>query len=48
MAASYSIIILSCDNDLHLAKHIDQSFDVLMTTDEALCMQALWRNKTQP
>ena len=47
MAASYSIIILSCDNDLHLAKHIDQSFDVLMTTDEALCMQALSANKHQ-
>lgn len=47
MAASYSIVILGCDNDLHLAEHVDQSFDVLMAQDEAECIQALSDKKYQ-
>jgi CheY-like chemotaxis protein len=47
MAASYSIVILGCDNDLHIAKNIDQSFEVLMITDEAQCLQALSEQKCQ-
>jgi CheY-like chemotaxis protein len=41
MAASYSIIVLGCDNDLHLEKHLDQSFDAHITSDEAGCLHAL-------
>lgn len=47
MAASYSIIVLSCDNDLQIAEHIDQSFEILITPDEAQCMQALSDKKHQ-
>jgi CheY-like chemotaxis protein len=41
MAASYSVIVLGCDNDLHLEKHLDESFDVLVASDEAGCLYAL-------
>ena len=47
MAASYSIVILGCDNDLQLAEHVDQSFEVLMVKDEAQCLQALSDKKHQ-
>ncbi|OUS37680.1 hypothetical protein A9R00_10950 [Oleispira antarctica] len=47
MAASYSIVILGCDNDLQLAEHVDQSFEVLMVQDEVQCLQALSEKKYQ-
>jgi CheY-like chemotaxis protein len=47
MAASYSIVILGCDNDLQLSEHVDQSFEVLMVKDEAECLQALSDKKYQ-
>jgi CheY-like chemotaxis protein len=47
MAASYSIVILGCDNDLQLAEHVDQSFEVLMAQDETGCIQALSDKKYQ-
>ncbi|MBL4799723.1 MAG: response regulator [Oleispira sp.] len=47
MAASYSIVILGCDDDLQLAEHVDQSFEVLMVKNEAECLQALSDNKHQ-
>ncbi|NRA24010.1 MAG: response regulator [Oleispira sp.] len=47
MVASYSIVILGCDNDLQLAEHLDQSFKALLINDEAQCMQALSDNSYQ-
>ena len=47
MAATYSIVILGCDNDLQLAEHVDQAFEVLMVQDEAQCLQALSEKKYQ-
>lgn len=41
MAASYSIILLGCENDLNLDAHLDESFEALVTSDEAGCFQAL-------
>jgi CheY-like chemotaxis protein len=41
MAASYSIILLGCDNDLCLGDHLDESFQSLLVNDEAGCFQAL-------
>lgn len=41
MAASYSIILLGCDNDLRLEEHLDNTFEALVTSDEAGCFQAL-------
>ena len=47
MAATYSIVILGCDNDLQLAEHVDQTFEVLMVQNEAVCLQALSEKKHQ-
>jgi CheY-like chemotaxis protein len=47
MAASYSIVILGCDNDMQLAKQVDPSFEVMMAQDEAQCLQALSDKKYQ-
>ncbi len=41
MAASYSVIVLGCDNDLHLEQHLDESFEALVTSDKAACLDAL-------
>jgi CheY-like chemotaxis protein len=47
MAASYSIVILGCDNDLRLGEHLDQSFEAFLTNDEEQCLQALSNNNYQ-
>jgi CheY-like chemotaxis protein len=44
MTASYSIVILGCDNDLRLAEHLDESFDAILTSDGDQCLQALSDN----
>jgi CheY-like chemotaxis protein len=41
MAASYSVVILGCENDLQLADHLDHNFQAFMTNDESECLQAL-------
>ncbi len=41
MAASYSIVILGCENDLKLPDHLDQSFDAVITTGQTECLKAL-------
>lgn len=41
MAASYSIVILGCENDLQIADQLDQSFQAFMTSSEEECLAAL-------
>jgi CheY-like chemotaxis protein len=41
MAASYSVILLGCDNDLCLENHLDESFKSILINDEETCLQAL-------
>lgn len=47
MAASYSIILLGCDNNLCLGDHLDDSFESLLVNDEEGCLQALSDNRYQ-
>lgn len=47
MAASYSIVILSDNDNSHIAGHVDKSFEVTMTVDEVQCMKALSDKKHQ-
>lgn len=41
MAASYSIVILGCDNDLKLIDHLDQSFNAVTAADQVECARIL-------
>ena len=47
MAASYSIVILSDNDNSHIAAHVDKSFEVTVTIDESQCMKALSDKKHQ-
>lgn len=47
MAASYSIVILSDNDNSHIAAHVDKAFEVTVTIDEPQCMKALSDKKYQ-
>ena len=47
MAASYSIILLGCDSNLHLEDHLDDTFESLLVNNEADCLQALGDKRYQ-